>query len=65
MAKTYSKYAISDTAYLERYYAGCEIKKIVEQNFMSKNPSELIEEYWDYFMKKQLPTKKKRRGQSC
>ena len=36
--KSYSKYAIRDTAYLENYSAGCEIKKIVEQDFMSKNP---------------------------
>lgn len=63
LAKAYSKYAIRDPAYLEKYYAGCEIKKIVEQDFMSKNPSELFDEYWDYFMKKQFPTKKIRKGQ--
>ncbi len=56
-ANNISKCALKEPEYVKKYYASTEIKRIVETDFMSKNPRNIAEEYISYFANKSLPTR--------
>lgn len=55
--KQLKKFSIGNNSEeIERFVMEREIKQIVEDDFMKKNPEEIIDEYFQYFSQKNIPT---------